>query len=202
MAATRQPFKASAAVHRDRPAVPQWPTCTTAPTWAQNGMPDFVNGTDPTDRNAVSTGCGMAFISWLPSQRFGLDKIAQGMVAPGDAGTLAQLHADVSGSAASQAWPTFRTAVRQVPGGITNDDPFGAARQPARLTPLTPAMAGLAGRVFAAILADLSAGNPAHQTVTNVHAILASAPGTKVSGPAPARMCSTSSHRLLPPGKT
>lgn len=32
----------------------------TAPTWYQDGMPDFVNQTDPTDRSADSTGCGMA----------------------------------------------------------------------------------------------------------------------------------------------
>src|SRR6202030_4797243 len=41
---------------------------TTAPTWAQDGMPDFVNKTDPTDQNADSTGCGMAFLSWMMNQ--------------------------------------------------------------------------------------------------------------------------------------
>jgi len=31
----------------------------TAPFWVHKGMPDWVNHTDPTDRNAESTGCGM-----------------------------------------------------------------------------------------------------------------------------------------------
>src|SRR3984893_16197087 len=61
----------------------------TAPQWAQDGMPDYVNKTDPTDQNADSTGCGMAFLSWLMSQSYSLDKIAPAMVALGDAGTLA-----------------------------------------------------------------------------------------------------------------
>ena len=56
----------------------------TAPQWAQDGEPDFVNKTDPTDQNADSTGCGMAFLSWLMSQGHTLDKIAPAMVALGD----------------------------------------------------------------------------------------------------------------------
>ena len=39
----------------------------TAPTWAADGMANFVDSVDPTDRNPDSTGCGMAFISWLIS---------------------------------------------------------------------------------------------------------------------------------------
>ncbi|MDQ2926261.1 MAG: hypothetical protein M3R43_12015, partial [Acidobacteriota bacterium] len=39
----------------------------TAPTWVADGMTDYVNKTDPTDQNADSTGCGMAFLSWLMS---------------------------------------------------------------------------------------------------------------------------------------
>src|ERR1700704_5125196 len=39
----------------------------TAPAWAKDGMADYVNQTEPTDRGADSTGCGMAFISWLMS---------------------------------------------------------------------------------------------------------------------------------------
>ena len=40
----------------------------TAPSWAQAGMPDWVDQTEPTDQDADSTGCGMAFMSWLLSQ--------------------------------------------------------------------------------------------------------------------------------------
>ena len=44
----------------------------------------FVNQTDNTDQNADSTGCGMAFLSWLMSQGYGLDKITPEMVALGE----------------------------------------------------------------------------------------------------------------------
>ena len=97
----------------------------TAPQWAQDGMPDYVNKTDPTDQNADSTGCGMAFLSWLMSQSYSLDKIAPAMVALGDAGTLAQLYANLTADAASNAWPKFQNAVKGLPNGVTNDDPFG-----------------------------------------------------------------------------
>src|SRR5437660_382502 len=52
----------------------------TAPQWADHGMPDFVNHTEPTDQKANSTGCGMAFLSWLMSQGYDLGKIAPAMV--------------------------------------------------------------------------------------------------------------------------
>lgn len=100
----------------------------TAPAWAQDGMPDFVNKTDPTDQNADSTGCGMAFLSWLMSQGHSLDKIAPAMVALGDAGTLAQLYANLTSDAAANAWPKFQNAVQALPNGVTNDDPFGGAQ--------------------------------------------------------------------------
>ena len=100
----------------------------TAPQWAQDGMPDFVNKTDPTDQNADSTGCGMAFLSWLMSQSYSLDKIAPAMVALGDAGTLAQLYANLTSDAAANAWPKFQNAVQALPNGVTNDDPFGGAQ--------------------------------------------------------------------------
>ena len=96
-----------------------------APTWAQDGMPDFVDKTDPTDQNADSTGCGMAFLSWLMSQGYALDKIAPAMVALGNSGTLAQLYADLTSKAAKSAWPAFQAAVKALPNGVTSDDPFG-----------------------------------------------------------------------------
>lgn len=100
----------------------------TAPQWAQDGMPDFVNKTDPTDQNADSTGCGMAFLSWLLSLGQSLDKIAPAMVALGDAGTLAQLYAKLTGDSAANAWPKFQSAVKALPNGVTSDDPFGASQ--------------------------------------------------------------------------
>jgi hypothetical protein len=100
----------------------------TAPTWAQDGMPNFVDKTDATDQNADSTGCGMAFISWLMRQGYSLGQIAQGMVSLGDRGTLAQLYANLTASPASNAWTAFQSAVNALPNGITNDDPFGGTQ--------------------------------------------------------------------------
>ena len=104
----------------------------TAPQWAQDGEPDFVDKTDPTDQNADSIGCGMAFLSWLISQSYGLDKIAPAMVALGDSGTLAQLYANLTSDSASNAWPKFQNAIQALPNGVTSDDPFGAS-QPAQI---------------------------------------------------------------------
>ena len=98
----------------------------TAPTWAQKGMPDFVNRTDPTDQNPVSTGCGMAFLSWLMHQGFALNKMAPAMVKSGTSGTFAQLYATLTSGASSEAWPKFSAAAKALPR-IINDDPFGTA---------------------------------------------------------------------------
>lgn len=98
----------------------------TAPQWIQDGMPDFVNQTDATDQGADSTGCGMAFLSWLISLGHGLEKIAPAMVALGDDGTLAQLYARLASDDARNAWPKFQDAIAALADGVTNDDPFGA----------------------------------------------------------------------------
>src|ERR1022692_3551843 len=96
----------------------------TAPQWAQDGMPDFVDQTDPTDQNPDSIGAGMAFLSWLMSQGYSLGQIAPAMVSLGTSGTLAQLYANLTGNAASNAWPNFQAAVQNLPNGVTDDDPF------------------------------------------------------------------------------
>jgi hypothetical protein len=98
----------------------------TAPFWAQNGMVDYVNNIDPTDQDAVSIGCGMAFLSWLLSQGHTLSTVAQNMVRLGDGGTLADTYAAVTGSAATGAWTAFQAALTGLSGGVTSDDPFGA----------------------------------------------------------------------------
>lgn len=105
----------------------------TAPTWVADGMQDFVDQTDPTDQNADSTGCTMAFLSWLMSQSFSLNQIAPAMVSLGDSGTLAQLYAQLTGDSASNAWSKFQNAVNALPGGVTSDDPFGGAPPNAQL---------------------------------------------------------------------
>jgi hypothetical protein len=96
----------------------------TAPQWAQDGMPNWVDQTEPTDQDPDSTGCGMAFLSWLLSQNHSLPQIAQGMVGLGDSGTLADLYARLTGGAATNAWSSFSAAVQALPNGVTTDDPF------------------------------------------------------------------------------
>ncbi len=98
----------------------------TAPTWFNDGAQDFVSQTDATDGNPESTGCGMAFISWLLSQNFSLGTLAQGLVPLGANGTFAQLYSNLTGNDAGTAFLTFMGAVRNLPGGVTSDDPFGA----------------------------------------------------------------------------
>jgi hypothetical protein len=151
------------------------PDFGTAPRWFQDGMPDFVNQTDPTDRNADSTGCGMAFLSWMISQGFGLDKLAPAMVALGDSGTLAQLYANLTSDDAGNAWPNFQTAIQNLPNGVTSDDPFGAA-------PMQIAAAKRPGPVVV--------GAPANK-------VAASVAGKSKA----AAVCSPKSRRLLPPEK-
>jgi hypothetical protein len=96
----------------------------TAPTWFANGMPNWVDRTEPTDQGVDSTGCGMAFLSWLLSQGHTLPQIAQQMVALGDTGTLAELYAQLTGNAADTAWTSSEAAVNALPAGVTSDDPF------------------------------------------------------------------------------
>jgi hypothetical protein len=98
----------------------------TAPQWAQAGMPDWVDQTEQTDQDPDSTGCGMAFLSWLMSQGHTLSEVAQAMVSLGDNGTLAELYAQETGDAAGNAWGKFSSAVNALPGGVTSDDPFDA----------------------------------------------------------------------------
>jgi hypothetical protein len=98
----------------------------TAPQWAQQGMPDYVNKTDNTDQNATSTGCGMAFLSWLQSLGYPLSKIAPAMVKLGTGATLAQLYASLTGAPQAGAWTKFLAAAKALPK-IVNDDPFGTA---------------------------------------------------------------------------
>jgi hypothetical protein len=98
----------------------------TAPAWAQDGMPNWVDQTEPTDQGTDSTGCGMAFLSWVLSQGQSLATVAQAMVALGDSGTLAQLYGQVTGNPSTDAWSQFSAAVNALPGGVTSDDPFNA----------------------------------------------------------------------------
>jgi hypothetical protein len=170
---------------------------STAPTWVADGMQDYVDKTDNTDQNPDSTGCGMAFISWLMSQGYGLEKIAPTMVNLGDAGTLAQLYASLTGDDAGNAWQNFQNALQALPNGVTSDDPFGGLANPLQMAHLAPRTAELVGRIFAAMVADLASGRQPEQIMANVRAAMLPVAS---SGRAPT-VCSPKSKRLLPPVK-
>ena len=147
----------------------------TAPQWAQDGMADWVDKTENTDQDADSIGCGMAFLSWLMSKGSNLDKIAPAMVSLGDAGTLAQLYANLTGDSASNAWPDFQAQVQALPNGVNSDDPFGA-------------------------LADAAASFTVSKQVPEaMSTALRHASQTKPLGKQV--VCPAKSKRLLPPGK-
>lgn len=112
----------------------------TAPTWAADGMANFVDATDPTDQNADAIGCTMAFLSWLLATGYTLAQIAQGMIALGDSGTLCELYANLTGDDAANAWAKFQAAVNALPFGVVSDDPFGGLPAPSP-TPGPPAPA-------------------------------------------------------------
>jgi hypothetical protein len=80
----------------------------------------------------------------------------------------------LTGDVASNAWSAFLAAVQALPGGVTNDDPFGGAVQPAQLTHISPWTVELAGKVFAAILNDIVQGKEAPQMNASVRAVLTS----------------------------
>ena len=148
----------------------------TAPTWQQDNMQDFVDQTDNTDGNPDSTGCGMAFISWLMSQGYTLSQIAQAMVARGANGTFAQLYSDLGAGAAGDAWNNFTIAVQNLNGPITSDDPFGGGAHLSQLTHISPETLAIAGRVFSAIVSEIAAGKSHNRIVASVRAAMAREP--------------------------
>lgn len=169
----------------------------TAPTWFADGMPDYVNQTAPTDQDADSTGCGMAFLSRLISQGYSLGTIAPVMVSLGNSGTFAQLYAQLTGDDAANAFPTFQAALQALPNGVNDDDPFAGSAPPAHLAKMEPWMFELAGKVFGVILADIAAGKTPHQIAANVRVALISTPTARPA--AMADNCGIKSRRLLPP---
>jgi hypothetical protein len=169
----------------------------TAPVWFQDGMPDYVNRTENTDQGADSTGCGVAFISWLLSEGYALSQIAPAMVNLGDGGTFAQLYASLTSDDSANAWSNFQNAVNILPNGVTNDDPFNGMSQPSQTTPVSQQTAELVGRVVASLVGDLAAGRQADQIAANLRAALL--PAMRLSLPT---ICKPGSKRLLPPGKT
>ena len=161
----------------------------TAPTWAQDGMPNWVDQTRPTDQDADSTGCGMAFISWLMSMGHPLSDIAPELASLGQNGTLAQVYAALTGDSPANAWRNFMAAVNTLSNGVTSDDPFGAAGA-AGLAGAEPMALAQAAKGLSALFADIAAGKSEHEILARIRTMMATSPGQKGRG---------RSKRLLPP---
>jgi hypothetical protein len=164
----------------------------TAPQWVADGMPNFVDMVDPSDQNPDSTGCGMAFISWLMSLGYKLPTIARAMVMLGNAGTFAGLYVWLTGDSTANAWTKFQAAIAALPNGVTSDDPFNALSAPAPQPGPTPnpnpqpgpapaptpqpgsgtSPFQLATLVIVALLADLKAGGSEPQLKADIQSIL------------------------------
>lgn len=49
----------------------------TAPSWKSAGTPDWISKTEQTDRDSVSTGCGMVYLYWMRSLGYTIPQIVQ-----------------------------------------------------------------------------------------------------------------------------
>lgn len=158
-----------------------------APVWAQDGMPNWVDTMEPTDQDYDSIGCGMAFISWLQSQNITFAEIARGMVTLGDNGTLSQLYNKLGLGPTTNAWTKFLAAVKALTGRINNDDPFNALHPTPTPVPTptptptptpvptptpTPSAMELGYLIVEAVIAALVAQQTASQLKATVQAIL------------------------------
>jgi hypothetical protein len=98
-----------------------------ASTWLDTpGRPDYVNTTDPTDRDYVSTGCAVLFLNYL---RYQLGYSWHAIVEAGGS-TLGATYRSLSGSA--DALTPFKALLQSrfpegTPSGLTNDNPFPIA---------------------------------------------------------------------------
>jgi hypothetical protein len=96
---------------------------TSAASWLDGGRPDFVNTTDPTDRNYVSIGCATLFLNWL---RYQLHFSWAEIVAAGGS-TLAATYTNLTGR--TDALAAFKGLLDAhfppgAPCGLTNDNPY------------------------------------------------------------------------------
>lgn len=96
---------------------------TTAAAWLDSGRPDFVNVTDSTDTNALSTGCAVLFLNYLRFQLgFGWADIVSA------AGSTLQRTYQTLTSTADGLTP-FKALLESnfqsgSPSGLTTDNPF------------------------------------------------------------------------------
>jgi hypothetical protein len=93
----------------------------TGPDWARAGRPNWIDATESTDLNPVSTGCGVVYLYWMMSKGHTAAQITQ---AGCPDGTLASNYEALTGR--TTGWSDFTAAVRALPHGVTSDNPWGA----------------------------------------------------------------------------
>ena len=87
----------------------------TAPAWHRAGRPDWVYTTEQTDRNAISTGCGMVYIYWMRSLGYTIPQIVQAGGA-----TLAANYTALTGKTTA-----FQDMIAGLTGyAVNSDNPF------------------------------------------------------------------------------
>lgn len=89
----------------------------TGPAWDRAGRPDWISRTEQTDRDDISTGCGIVYIYWLRSLGFAASRIAQAGGA-----TLSANYQAVTGK--TSAYEDLLAALKGV--AITTDNPFSS----------------------------------------------------------------------------
>ena len=93
----------------------------TAPEWDAAGRPNWIDKDEGTDQDAVATGCGMVYLSWMMAQGFSAAAIAQA-----GGSTLAKNYETLTGKAS--AWSDLQAGIKALPPRkplIVDDDPFG-----------------------------------------------------------------------------
>ncbi|GAC1312799.1 MAG: hypothetical protein NVS2B3_15140 [Vulcanimicrobiaceae bacterium] len=99
-------------------------------TWLQSSRPDWLSRTEPTDKNKLSYGCGILFLNYLRHQ-LGFDLAS--IIAtrpPFDlatlGGKLADRYAELTGKAATQAYPEFTALLeRHLPAATAAQQSVG-----------------------------------------------------------------------------
>ena len=94
----------------------------TGPDWDRAGRPNWIDATESTDQDAISTGCGIVYLYWMMSQGKTAAEITQ---AGCPDGSLASNYQALTGK--TTAWSDFTTAVNALPHGIDSDNPWPSA---------------------------------------------------------------------------
>lgn len=108
----------------------------TFPSWQEADSPNWIDQTEPTDQNPVSTGCAVGYLYWMQSLGYTWGQIIQ---AGCPDGTLASNYKALTGK--EGGWDAFMLAVNQLKGEIVTDNPWPSAPKPAPGVTVTAAVA-------------------------------------------------------------